>query len=115
MSLSKLEMRGKRKRRIRKKISGTPECPRLSIYKSLKYVYAQIVDDISGKTLAFAHSMESKKGGSNKQAASQVGALIAQKAKSLNIQKVAFDRNGYLYHGVVQSLAEAARKEGLKF
>ncbi len=115
MSESKLDSRLKRKNRIRKKLFGTPERPRLSVYRSLRYVYAQIIDDLNGKTLASASSLEVKKGGGNKKSAEMVGQALAQKAKSLNIENVAFDRNGFLYHGAVQSLAEAARKEGLKF
>lgn len=111
----KLEGRFRRKRRIRKKIFGTPEKPRLSVYRSLKHVYAQLIDDLSGKSVAFASSLSVKRGGGNRKAASEVGQLIAEKALAQNIREVRFDRNGFLYHGVVQSLADAARKAGLKF
>src|SRR5262245_42215743 len=116
MAFSRIQQRVQRKGRIRKKIMGTPERPRLSVYRSLQYVYAQIIDDLNGKTLASASSLKKgKKGAGNKSSATEVGALIAQKALALNIKEVAFDRNGFLYHGAVQSLADAARKEGLKF
>lgn len=110
-----LKQRLKRKNRIRKKIFGTPEKPRLSVYRSLRYVYAQLVDDLNGKSLAAASSLGKKKGGGNRSAAEEVGMMIAEKARSLKIGEVKFDRNGFLYHGVVQSLAEGARKAGLKF
>lgn len=87
----------------------------MSVYRSLRHVYAQLIDDLNGKSLAQAASLSHEKGGGNRKAASEVGEMIAQKAKSLNIDQVTFDRNGFLYHGVVQSLAEAARKAGLKF
>ena len=115
MTISKLEHRFRRKRRIRKEIFGIPGKPRLSVYRSLRHVYAQLVDDLNSKTLAHASSLKLGLKSGNRQAAEQVGALIAQKAKQLKIEKVAFDRNGFLYHGVVKNLADAARKEGLKF
>lgn len=113
--MAHVDPRLKRKRRIRKKIMGTADKPRLSVYRSLRYVYAQLIDDLSGKSLAFASSMEKKKGGGNKTSAAFVGTMIAEKAQALKIKEVKFDRNGFLYHGVVQSLADAARKAGLKF
>ena len=113
--MSKVDPRARRKRRIRKRIFGTPDKPRLTVFRSLRYVYAQLVDDLSGKSLAFASSLNKKKGGGNKASASEVGVLIAEKALSLKIKEVKFDRNGFLYHGVVQSLADGARKEGVKF
>ena len=113
--MSKVDPRARRKRRIRKRIFGTPDKPRLTVFRSLRYVYAQLVDDLSGKSLAFASSLNKKKGGGNKASASEVGVLIAEKALSLKIKEVKFDRNGFLYHGVVQSLADGARKAGLKF
>jgi large subunit ribosomal protein L18 len=106
------------KQRIRKIISGTPDCPRLSVFRSNKEIYAQIVDDQGGKTLISASS-KSKEFSKDKMTklnqAMHVGKEIAQKAKDAGIETVVFDRNGYLYHGRVKSLAEAARKEGLKF
>lgn len=115
MSFSKLEQRHRRKRRIRKDIFGTPVKPRLSVYRSLRHVYAQLVDDLNRKTLAHASSLKLGFKSGNLKAAEQVGALIAQQARQLKIEKVAFDRNGFLYHGVVKNLADSARKEGLKF
>ena len=106
------------KQRIRKIISGTPECPRLTVFRSNKEIYAQIVDDLGGKTMITA-STKSKEFSKDKMTkrdqAVHVGKEIAQKAKDAGIETVVFDRNGYLYHGRVKSLAEAARKEGLKF
>ena len=106
------------KLRIRKIISGTPERPRLTVFRSNRDIYAQIVDDLGGKTL-MATSSKSKEFETGKMTkidqATHVGKAIAQKAKEAGIETVVFDRNGYLYHGRVKSLAEAARKEGLKF
>ena len=107
----------KRHRRVRAKISGTPERPRLNVFRSAKHIYAQIIDDVNGVTLVSASSME--KGfegfGGNKEAAAKVGKAVAAKALEKGISEVVFDRNGYLYHGRVKELAEAARKGGLKF
>lgn len=106
------------KQRIRKNISGTPECPRLSVFRSNKQVYAQLVDDLEGKTLIAASSREkgiAEKTVNKIEQAKLVGNLLAEKAKEAGIEKVVFDRNGYLYHGRVKSLAEAAREGGLKF
>lgn len=111
---AKIDQRQKRKRRIRKKIFGTPEKPRLTVYRSLRYVYVQLIDDLNGKTLASASSLKNG-GGANKMKAEEVGAMIAERALSLKIKNVAFDRNGYLYHGVVKALADGARKAGLEF
>ncbi|MBX7148380.1 50S ribosomal protein L18 [bacterium] len=115
MPKSKLEGRLSRKVRIRKKILGSPECPRLSVYRSLKHVYAQVIDDISGKTLVNASTLKTGKASANKTAAAEVGKLVAEKALAANINRVAFDRNGFRYHGVIKSLADAARESGLKF
>ena len=112
---TKLDKRLKIKRRVRGKIHGTSECPRLSIYRSNKQIYAQIIDDIDGNTLASAYSMKIEDKLPKKEIAAKVGELIAQKAKEVGIEKVSFDRNGYLYHGRVKELANAARKAGLKF
>lgn len=118
MAFSKVERRLRIKRSIRGKVSGTAERPRMSVYRSNKQITVQIVDDLSGKTLIAASSLEkdiaSEKGNKVEQAA-KVGALIAKKAKSAGIETVIFDRNGYLYHGRVKQLADAAREAGLKF
>ena len=103
--------------RVRGKISGTAERPRLNVYRSLNHIYAQVIDDIEGKTLVAASSVEKDFGmnGGNKEAARKVGTLIAQRALDKGITEVVFDRGGYVYHGRVQELAEGAREGGLKF
>jgi len=108
--------RSRRKTGIRKRVFGTPDQPRLSIYRSSKHLYAQLIDDFSGKTLAAASSVQAKieKGG-NIEAAAQIGKAIAEKAKAAGVESVAFDRNGFRYHGRVKALADAAREGGLKF
>ena len=106
----------KRHGRIRNKISGTAQCPRLNVFRSLKNIYAQIIDDEKGVTLVSASSLELKETyGGNKDAAKQVGKLIAEKATKEGISEVVFDRGGYIYHGRVAELAEGAREGGLKF
>jgi len=106
----------KRHGRIRNKISGTAQCPRLNVFRSLKNIYAQIIDDEKGVTLVSASSLELKETyGGNKDAAKQVGKLIAEKATKEGISEVVFDRGGYIYHGRVAFLAEGAREGGLKF
>ncbi len=107
----------KRHIRVRAKISGTPECPRLDVFRSAKHIYAQIIDDTNGVTLCAASSMDKdfEGFGGNKEAAKKVGAAIAKKAVEKGITEVVFDRGGYLYHGRVKELAEAAREGGLKF
>ena len=108
--------RKRRHIRVRKKISGTTACPRLNVYRSLKNIYVQIIDDTKGVTLASASSLELKgQNGGNKEAANAVGKLIAEKAKAAGITEVVFDRGGYLYHGRVMALAEGAREGGLEF
>lgn len=112
--------RKRRHRRIRCKINGTPERPRLNVYRSLQHIYAQIIDDQSMNTLVSASSMdpEIKKelsSGGNVEAARKVGEIIGRRAKAANISQVIFDRGGYLYHGRVKELAEAVRKEGIEF
>lgn len=117
-TLSKESRRQRIKYRIRKKIKGTPERPRLCVYRSNKEIYAQIIDDISKRVLVAASSREkSLKNikGTKTERAIAVGKLIAEKAKQKGITSIVFDRNGYLYHGRVKSLAEAARQEGLNF
>jgi len=104
--------------RIRKKVAGTVERPRLSVYRSLKHISAQIIDDAAGHTLVAASSVEKSVGGamgSNVAAAHEVGRVIAERAKEKGIESVVFDRGGYIYHGRVKGLAEAAREAGLKF
>ncbi len=117
--MSKKEPRLYRKERIRKKLAGTTERPRLTIYKSLKHIHAQVVDDGAGKTLAYASSLskelKGKDEGDKKADAKRGGALIAEKCKAAGVQKVVFDRNGFPYHGRVAALADAAREAGLQF
>ena len=117
MALSKFDKRTRIKRRIRKKISGTTETPRLSVFRSNKEIYAQIVNDLSGETLAAATSLGDKAAQKvNKvEQATLVGKKIAEVAKAAGVEKVVFDRNGYQFHGRVRALAEAARENGLKF
>ena len=109
--------RDRRHVRVRRKISGTPECPRLCMYRSNTNIYAQIIDDVNGNTLVSASTMdkEVKTKHANKEAAKEVGALIAKRAKDKKIVDVVFDRSGYQYHGVVKELAESARQGGLNF
>ena len=109
--------RERRHLRVRTKISGTAERPRLCVYRSNTNLYVQVIDDVSGRTLAQASTMnkEVKTKHSNKEAAKEVGALIAKRALEKNIKTVVFDRGGYIYHGVVKELAEAAREGGLEF
>ena len=116
---NKLDPRLKRKDRIRKKLSGTTERPRLTVYKSLKHIYAQVVDDTTGRTLAYASSLSKDlKGqdeGDKKADAKRVGALIAKLCKAANVEAVVFDRNGFPYHGRIAAVADAAREAGLQF
>ena len=107
----------KRHKRVRAKISGTPECPRLNVFRSEKNIYAQLIDDTKGVTLCAASSVEKdfEGSGSNKEGARKVGKLIAERAKAKGIEDVVFDRGGYIYHGRVQELAEGAREGGLNF
>ena len=116
--VSRIENRLKRHLRIRQTVSGTPEKPRLNVFRSNKQIYAQVIDDTTGRTLCSASSKDkelSLTNGSNIEAAAKVGTLVAQRAIQLKIEKVVFDRGGYLYHGRVKALAEAARAAGLKF
>ena len=105
--------RNRRKTGIRKRVKGTPERPRLTVFRSLTNIYVQVIDDLDGKTLASASSAKTD-GGGNIAAAKEVGKQIAEKAKDAGITQVAFDRNGFRYHGRVKALADAARKGGLK-
>lgn len=117
--MAKINQRLRRKARIRKKVSGTAERPRLTVYKSLKHMHVQVVDDMSSRTLAAASTLSKeisgKLGEADKRAAAkQVGLLIAEKCKSASIEQVVFDRNGYPYHGRIAAVAEGAREGGLK-
>lgn len=107
----------KRQKRVRAKISGTAACPRLNIFRSANHIYAQLIDDVAGVTLAAASSLEKDfdANGSNKDGAFKVGEMIAKKAAEKGITDVVFDRAGFLYHGRVASLADGARKGGLNF
>ena len=113
---SKNVARVRRHARVRAKISGSPACPRLCVYRSNKNIEAQLIDDLNKVTLVASSSMSLKlENGSNVEAAAKVGADIAQKALAKKIKKVVFDRSGYIYHGRVKALAEAAREAGLEF
>ena len=112
---SKNELRIKRHNRIRKNLSGTTEIPRLNIFRSNSAIYAQIIDDTKGETLVSTSSLELKLKGNNTETAVLVGKEIAKKAKAAKITNVVFDRGGYLYHGRVKALADAAREAGLEF
>lgn len=119
MALTKQDRRYRIKRRVRKVVTGTAESPRLSVFRSNKQIYAQLIDDVAGKTIAQASSTEKEiadaSNGAKIEQAALVGKLIADRAKAANVETVRFDRNGYLYHGRVKSLADAAREGGLKF
>lgn len=119
-SIDKQQAKSRRRRRIRKKVYGTIEKPRVSVFRSNKHIYAQVIDDVSGKTLVQASTMDPEVGKKLKQtgntdAAEAVGAAIGERAKAAKIEMVVFDRGGNLYHGRVKSLADGARKAGLKF
>ena len=109
--------RAKRQIRVRAKISGTAACPRLNVFRSSKHIYAQIIDDVAGVTLAAASSLEKgfDANGGNKEGAFKVGEMIAERALAKGVKDVVFDRAGFLYHGRVAELAEGARKGGLNF
>lgn len=120
MSESKREAKKRRHKRIRKKVFGTPERLRLSIYRSLNHVYAQLIDDLKGQTVVSASTLEKefkdeKTHKGNIKMAKKVGELIAKRALEKGIKKIVFDRSGYLYHGGIKALAEAAREAGLEF
>ena len=116
MAITKVERRAKIKKRVRKNIFGTLEMPRLSIFRSNKEFYGQIIDDVNGKTLAAASSVKIKTDGLSKtDVAKAVGTELAGKAKDAKIEAVVFDRNGFLYHGRIQAFADGAREAGLKF
>ena len=111
------EVRKIRHERVRKKISGTPERPRLCVFRSNKHIYAQVIDDVAGNTLVSASSVEKgfEGNGGNCEAAKKIGAAVAERALQKGIEEVVFDRGGYIYHGRVKALAEGAREGGLKF
>jgi large subunit ribosomal protein L18 len=118
---ARLVGRERRKLRIRKKISGTQERPRLSVFRTAKHIYAQVIDDTTGSTIAHASTLSKDikgsggEGGNKTDAAKKVGTLIAQLCKAKNVEKVVFDRNGYMFHGRIVALAAAAREGGLDF
>jgi large subunit ribosomal protein L18 len=112
----KNKTRQRRHLRVRNKISGTAECPRLNVYRSNKNIYAQVIDDVEGVTLASASTLDKEVSDSNKtEQANSVGSLVAKRAADKKIKNVVFDRGGYLYHGRVKALAEGARENGLEF
>ena len=115
--VNKNAMRLKRHVRVRGKISGTPECPRLNVFRSNANIYAQIIDDVNGVTMVAANTLEKEFEGAtgNCEAAKKVGAVLAERAKAKGIEQVVFDRGGYIVHGRVAALAEGAREAGLKF
>lgn len=119
MLTDKNESRQKRHRRVRKRVMGTSERPRLNVYRSLSNIYAQVIDDEKGHTLASASSLDPalrvNKDGGNVGGAKAVGTMVAERAKAAGVAKVVFDRGGYLYHGRIQALADAAREGGLEF
>jgi large subunit ribosomal protein L18 len=117
--IGKNEKRGHVHTRIRKKLQGTAERPRLNVYRSMNHIYAQVIDDLNGKTLVAASTAEGQKEnrrtGGNVASAKEIGKAIAERAKAKGVTKVVFDRGGYLYHGRVKALADAAREAGLQF
>jgi large subunit ribosomal protein L18 len=116
-ALNRKEARKRIHRRIRRKVSGTPERPRLAVHYSNQHIYAQIIDDVAGRTLCAASTLdkEIESGSSNVATAEKVGALIARRAQEAKVSAVVFDRGGHLYHGKIKALAEAARQGGLSF
>lgn len=112
---SRHAQRHRRKKHIRKNVFGTAERPRLSVFRSAKHIYAQVIDDESGRTIASASSLNAEFSGGNADGAAQVGKLVAERAKEASVNSVVFDRNGFLYHGRVAALADAAREAGLQF
>ena len=115
MSISKFNRRLKIKRRIRKKIHGSPDVPRISVFRSNKNISAQLIDDINGNTLSSASSLEITKKSLNLDISTKVGEMLAKNTIEIGFNRVVFDRSGYRYHGNVKALAEGARKGGLKF
>lgn len=117
MKGSRNDARARRHARVRKRVRGTPQRPRLAVYRSNRYIYAQVIDDSEGRTIASASSQESdlRSERLNVETASKVGEVLATRAKEAGVESVVFDRGGYKFHGRVKALAEAARKEGLEF
>ncbi len=115
--VEKNKRRTRRKRHIRKTITGTSECPRMTVYRSNSKMYVQVIDDASGNTVASVSSMEKEFRDlkNNVENAGKLGAVIGDRLKKLNIEKIVFDRNGYLYHGIVKAIAEGTRKAGIRF
>lgn len=113
--LSRNDVRKKRHDRVRVKVAGTSECPRLNVFRSNKHIFAQVIDDTKGETLASASTLALKLENNNMEAAIAVGKEVAKQAQEKNITKVVFDRGGYLYHGRIKALADAAREAGLEF
>jgi len=118
-SQARTEARRKVRTRVRRRVKGSGERPRLAVFKSGRHIYAQVIDDATGATLAHASSLDAalkgKKTGANRETATRVGTLVAERAKGKGIARVVFDRGGYIYHGKVKALAEAARQGGLEF
>lgn len=116
--MTRQEQRARRRRRVRKKIFGVPDRPRVSVFRSNRHIYAQIIDDLNGITLAAASSLDGEvqeEGLSGSEMARRVGGILAERAAREGVQKVVFDRGGYKYHGQVKALAEGAREKGLEF
>jgi large subunit ribosomal protein L18 len=117
--ISKNKVRRRIHERLRRRLQGTPQRPRLNVYRSLNHIYAQVIDDATGKTLVAASTVQGGKGskrtGGNVASAKQVGKTIAERAQEKGVKKVVFDRGGYLYHGRIKALADAAREAGLEF
>ncbi len=115
--INRRETRAKRQTRVRSKISGTPECPRLNVFRSAKHIYAQIIDDVNGVTIASASTLDKafEGNGGNAEGAKKIGEMVAKAAIEKGVKDVVFDRAGYLYHGRVAALAEGAREGGLNF
>lgn len=120
MSIKSRKARERRRRRVRMKISGTLERPRLSVFRSLEHIYAQVIDDVNGRTLASASSLDKElrsemSGKTKKEQAELVGKAVAERAKAVGVETIVFDRGGFLYHGRVKALADGAREGGLEF
>ncbi len=107
--------RARRHRRVRSRVVGTPERPRLSVFRSLSHTYAQVIDDVSGRTLASASTVQLKSSSRGVAAAAEVGSAVARAARAAGVSRVVFDRGGFIYHGRVKALADAARENGLEF
>ncbi|MBE2220327.1 MAG: 50S ribosomal protein L18 [Anaerolineae bacterium] len=120
MSIKSRKARERRRRRVRMKLSGTPERPRLNVFRSLEHIYAQVIDDVEGRTLASASSLDKDlrsemSDKTKKEQAELVGKTVAERAKAAGVETVVFDRGGFLYHGRIKALADGAREGGLKF